>query len=527
MSMDEKMAYSVHLINEYSASLHNNNVRCEVSEDKGRVLFSNRNFRPGERIFIQPPLHVVQEDPNSDLFKRIKKASKDKKLDFEPLWYWCALNTQFNEGTQTLPPALAVSGLQRMTPIDQQRFLMLFAPDCQEPSDDTKLLMQTLGLSQSLDLVLFEKLLQVWIHNCFEYSDAPLGYSVYFISSFLAHSCLPNCVWHYDDDQNFVLRARTEIPAGRELSVSYLSEDALLQPTPKRQKVLESTKSFLCQCERCTARIDLGRGFRCPHCREGTIFLAPAWGTSRDSHRSVGSPSPPSQHYSTVGHRRSNVVEAGICSRCGRELSHFERLFLVQQERHYIQQMLALDGEEEEEEVEEKKRDGLQAGVPIQPPLENPCFIKMNSDIRFLFTQHWVLSRWLAYAAERLGSDKNVQALQRSHGGKGLGNPVSIQLERLDVMKRIFPTENGAIAWATDEVVDAMLKDVGYSEKGRIGSAEMAQALWADNGAMGFARRAHESLSLLFGRDHEYALSVEEKMKTLRRKIDEAIGIRD
>merc|ERR1712061_973757 len=130
------------------------------------------------------------------------------------------------------------------------------------------------------DPLALEQLLRVWILNCFEHSEAPLGYSTYFLSSFMSHSCFPTAVWYYEGD-DFVLRARTDIEAGDEITLSYLSEDALLESVAARRKHLKESKHFHCECPRCAAPVDKARGFRCPQCR-GTVFPNPSLGTDDD-----------------------------------------------------------------------------------------------------------------------------------------------------------------------------------------------------------------------------------------------------
>lgn len=72
------------------------------------------------------------------------------------------------------------------------------------------------------------------------------------------------------------------VRAGEEITISYLAENNLLEPAYSRQLLIESTKDFICSCPRCTCPADLSRGFACPKCHEGPIFLHPNSGTARD-----------------------------------------------------------------------------------------------------------------------------------------------------------------------------------------------------------------------------------------------------
>lgn len=86
-------------------------------------------------------------------------------------------------------------------------------------------------------------------------------------------SCGDVCV-----DRCCLLLVRT----GEEITISYLDENNLVEPAFLRQRLIESTKGFTCTCPRCICPADLSRGFTCPKCKQGVVFLHPDSGTSRD-----------------------------------------------------------------------------------------------------------------------------------------------------------------------------------------------------------------------------------------------------
>lgn len=47
----------------------------------------------------------------------------------------------------------------------------------------------------------------------------------------IAHDCSATATWHYGDDDAFVLRARQFIPAGDEITISYIGDDDLFKAT--------------------------------------------------------------------------------------------------------------------------------------------------------------------------------------------------------------------------------------------------------------------------------------------------------
>merc|ERR1712232_134705 len=115
------------------------------------------------------------------------------------------------------------------------------------------------------------RLTQIWVLNCFDYSDDPEGYCMYFFSSLMSHSCCPNAFW-YDDGEDHVMRARCDIEIGDEICISYLSEAYLMRSAPERRWDLFETKHFWCACPRCVEGPDLSRGFVCPSCEGHGVF---------------------------------------------------------------------------------------------------------------------------------------------------------------------------------------------------------------------------------------------------------------
>eukprot|EP00439_Symbiodinium_sp_Y106_P060727 s913_g9.t1 len=161
------------------------------------------------------------------------------------------------------------------------------------PSEDCKAIVNEFwsGLGPAAKAALglkLESLLAVWLLNCFEHSEdldlggEPVGFSTFFLPAFVSHDCRPNCMWHYEGD-SFVMRARRDIPQGEEITVSYLAEESLLESTASRRSQLEATKHFLCNCATCSQALDPVRGFRCPGCRKGDLFLEMVMGSLQPS----------------------------------------------------------------------------------------------------------------------------------------------------------------------------------------------------------------------------------------------------
>eukprot|EP00437_Effrenium_voratum_P024898 CAMPEP_0181409962 /NCGR_PEP_ID=MMETSP1110-20121109/7093_1 /TAXON_ID=174948 /ORGANISM="Symbiodinium sp., Strain CCMP421" /LENGTH=427 /DNA_ID=CAMNT_0023532493 /DNA_START=33 /DNA_END=1313 /DNA_ORIENTATION=+ len=260
------MAETVQYINSYCDDTVDGSLRCDVDPHKGRVLLACWNFSCGDRLFSEAPLHLVAEAPKDPGFVRLKRLAKRRGFVHAPLWYWAALSSLSGEDCQGCN-----TKLQHITPEQQQRLLMLFHPEPQAPSEDSLAIVEEFFPGGQLALKL-ERLLAVWLLNCFEHSEEPVGFSTFFLPAFVSHDCRPNCMWHYEGD-SFIMRARRDITAGEEITVSYLAEESLLESIASRRSQLEATKHFLCNCRTCSMTLDPVRGFRCLGCGEGEIFF--------------------------------------------------------------------------------------------------------------------------------------------------------------------------------------------------------------------------------------------------------------
>nr|CEL68313.1 TPA: histone lysine methyltransferase, SET, putative [Neospora caninum Liverpool] len=262
-------ASTVELINSYAKEKHNGILRCGVHEFKGRVLYATGDRQAGETLLREPPLHSVRADPTNPLYKELESLCKECSFHLEPIWYWCALNSIILD---THPP---VSGLVSITQRQSELLRVLHVPSEITPCKEVKKIIRSFDLEKRTSPEELELLLQIWIHNCFEQFEDPVGYVIYFMPSFSSHSCLPNALWFTDEDHTFVLRTRADIAAGDEVTLTYLSEEDLMRPTLHRRRVLSETKDFICACERCAAPVDFSRGFRCPSCGVGTVYVEP------------------------------------------------------------------------------------------------------------------------------------------------------------------------------------------------------------------------------------------------------------
>ncbi|CAK0894641.1 unnamed protein product [Prorocentrum cordatum] len=269
-------------INEHGREHFAGCLECQWTEDRGRVLYARRGWKRGDVILREAPLHVVQQEEGCAAYRRLVQLCKKHEADFdyEPLWYWCALQSL----TAAELEGACEGGWAGASEATQTNLLLLHHEEVVSPRSAATILAREMAPAASP--ITIERLTQIWVLNCFEYSDEPEGYSTYFFSSFMSHSCCPNAVWHYTGVDH-VLRARRDVqePPLRRVCISYLAEHMLLQSAPVRRMELHRSKRFWCACERCRAGgVDFSRGLWCPACRQGAVYACtPASGPAQDA----------------------------------------------------------------------------------------------------------------------------------------------------------------------------------------------------------------------------------------------------
>jgi len=211
----------INQINAYAREHFGGVVECRLTPGKGRTVHALRSFKTGDIILEESPIHMVQAEPASEAFRKVEELCKqhDFEMDFEPLWYWCALRSL----TESQCQGAHHGGWAPLSDECQRRLLLLHHEDESiesYPGKAAELLSTTLAPGTSPSLI--DALTQVWVLNSFEHSEEPPGYSTYFYSSFMSHSCYPNAMWHESGD-NHVVRARRSIDVGDEVCIAYLS----------------------------------------------------------------------------------------------------------------------------------------------------------------------------------------------------------------------------------------------------------------------------------------------------------------
>lgn len=479
--------WSLEVINSYCQEHFGDKFSCVLQDGKGRVMVSKYAVRQGDLLFVEPPLHVVEEDEDNQAFITVQRlcSNNPDTFDYDPLWYWCALCSLTEANLRRRPKVGTLSPIGEQ---QQRRLLCLYHEPVTTASDAVVQIVRALSLG--VDPVLVEELLQAWILNCFEHSEDPLGYSAYFASSFVSHSCGPNAIWSEDDAGGHVLRARRDIAPNDEVTISYLEEHVLLHSADTRRASLQSTKLFLCTCERCApaaiaddmagadSGADMCRGFRCPGCKACGVFYRLICETGRG-------------------------LEGVCCSECGRSLTSPEARRLVQAEASLEARVDKLDKATERRSI-----------ADVMPENQAMSLLKAVTDEAGpVGPQHWLVDR----AYEHLGAWFTAKG-RRSEARR------MVQL-RVDYMRRAFPGLSGTLAWTLEAQAAMLLSHLGFGGEGKAKAS--AESLDADEQSEVAAQMpdvyedARRILTLMFGEDHEYTESLVSKSKAAKAFLDD------
>lgn len=93
-----------------------------------------------------------------------------------------------------------------------------------------------------------EALMRTLKLNCFHVDQ---GFALYYILSFLNHSCNPNCFYEYDNlTKNGKIIAFSDIKAGDELTISYVAGTSIISGLSQAEEFMDNYK-ITCMCGQC------------------------------------------------------------------------------------------------------------------------------------------------------------------------------------------------------------------------------------------------------------------------------------
>ncbi|CAE7491951.1 MCTP1 [Symbiodinium sp. CCMP2592] len=202
----------------------------------------------GEVIVQDKPVLLVEDLPDEDPSGAL----------------WASDPEEFLLHCRRLRSQKALASFRRLSAEKRHTVLSLYVPDLQEPGFEDWVAEEEVSEGDD-EAFLFLRVLRV---NGIEVPDGRTG--LYATACRANHSCLPRARLSVDADGGVRIVALTSISAGEEVTVSYLSESDLLEPSSIRRKLLSQTWGFLCTCQRCTMPDDR-RTYTCPSCRDGLI----------------------------------------------------------------------------------------------------------------------------------------------------------------------------------------------------------------------------------------------------------------
>lgn len=376
MAGEEGADAAFSLIFDHVCTYHGGSVSVDTVEGKGRVLRAERDFEAGERILLEYPLIEAVAAPALPAVRALRTLREEDQLEFPAIFYWAALSSLT---TQEISGACFT-----WCPVPEEtqaQALCLHTPeDAPEPSESVqRLISQLWPDGGGPDAQRLEQLLQVWIYNSFDLDVEDTGNEagvIFLAAAMMSHSCAPNAAWHLDDSNSFILHARTDINDGEEVTISYLSPADLGLPTEDRRALLESTKGFVCGCERCVTPLDPARSFCCPCCDGEALARV----------RPGGDPEP------------GNDADVLVCSACGPlDASKAAPALQVEEE------MKQWARSRPEFATLAKMRES--AGEPCAAVEADPLAALQTAQEAGLGSRHWIVDALRLAAASRLPSE--------------------------------------------------------------------------------------------------------------------------
>ncbi|XP_058190035.1 histone-lysine N-methyltransferase ASHR1 isoform X3 [Rhododendron vialii] len=210
--------------------------------DKGRCLFSIRNFSPGEVILNEEPFVSVPSRASVD--SRCEwcfSTSNLKRCSACQVVLYCGSTCQIIPTTATDNYNLVEALVSHISEIDEKQ-LVLYA----QMANLVNLILELPGIGIKEIAENFSKL-ACNAHTICDSELRPLGTGLYPVISIINHSCLPNAVLVFEG-RLAVVRAVQHIPKGTEVSISYIETAG---STMTRQKALKEQYFFSCSCPRC------------------------------------------------------------------------------------------------------------------------------------------------------------------------------------------------------------------------------------------------------------------------------------
>lgn len=458
-------------------------VEVRMIEGRGRCLFSRVDLNPGDIVFVENPTFVAIKDFHPELFKQFEIINNRKPLELPPVWHFAALCV-----LTMLPRRAMEVCLQKWVP-DSART---------EIHEDTRRIFEELpgAYTRAVSMQDYEIIVQAWRFNSFGHHSDDNGLVLYDRTSMMSHSCSASCCWHYGYGDSFVLRARTHLRVGDELTISYIGDDDLQKSTDVRRDKLAGWL-FNCTCNRCCGDKDACRSFRCQTCGVGSWDFKQV--TSDDLlHFSVATLEEKRRTQQVtlteVGVEAYDVCTRG-CQTCGDFPDDEQAVFMLGLEKQYIERL-----------------DSCSSTDPVD-------LLAVWTEAEKVFTSHWVL-------LELMNHLKDIHTASSS-------TEINFQLAALEpdyllaaeINKRrmlffqscVSARSSYSLAWSMEEQADILIKSRGLdplqTNLGKKNSRDAADllGLYRRQSCIRYYEDAYNMLLILVGAEHEYSSRTREK----------------
>ncbi|XP_038718398.1 histone-lysine N-methyltransferase ASHR1 isoform X3 [Tripterygium wilfordii] len=215
---------------ELKSALRDHSLTVSNLADKGRCLFTTRDFHPGEIIISQEPYVCVPNNtPAESRCDGCFTSGNLKKCSACQVAWYCGSTCQKSEWKLHRLECTTFSKL------DKSR---------RKSVTSSIRLMVKLYLRRKLQSEKFA----CNAHTICDSELRPLGTGLYPVISIINHSCLPNSVLVFEG-KSAVVRAVQHIPKGTEVFISYIETAG---STMTRQTSLKEQYLFTCRCPRCS-----------------------------------------------------------------------------------------------------------------------------------------------------------------------------------------------------------------------------------------------------------------------------------
>ncbi|KAK6114806.1 hypothetical protein DH2020_007075 [Rehmannia glutinosa] len=245
-------------MDELQNALNNKSLTISTFPEKGRCLFTTRDFSPGEVIISESPYVSVpnknKESPESKCEWCFSSTNLKKCSACHVVWY-CSSTCQKSDWK------LHCVECQALKKVDKERLksitpsIRLMVRLCirrklenQKMANLVNLILQWPDSEINIKEIaeIFSKL-ACNAHTICDSELRPLGTGLYPVISIINHGCLPNSVLVFER-RLAVVRAMQHIPKGTEVLISYIE---IAGSTITRQKALKEQYFFSCACSRC------------------------------------------------------------------------------------------------------------------------------------------------------------------------------------------------------------------------------------------------------------------------------------